>query len=296
MRPTEPTSSQADTLSIPICAERSATDMSTVRSDHTMGEGPSPTPAIEVQGLSVSYRIRLDNDSLLADLQSLLKRRHERERLVPALREVSFSVRRGSVTAVVGRNGAGKTTLLRAVAGVLGPESGRIVVRGRMNLLAPGVGFNNALTGRENIRLGGLANGIHERRLGELTDAIAEFAELNEYIEYPIKTYSSGMRARLAFSVAAHLDPEILLIDEALSAGDAAFAEKVGDKMAELCGEGRTILLVTHGLQTIRNMATDAVWLHQGRVVGEGDPEDIVARYMRYCRLEHLDLLQDQGL
>jgi ABC-type polysaccharide/polyol phosphate transport system ATPase subunit len=256
---------------------------------------PVPEPAIHVQDLSISYRIRLDNDSMWADLRDVFRRGTSRERVVPALRDVSFEVQQGSVTCVIGRNGAGKTTLLRAISGVLAPESGRIVVRGQMNLLAPGVGFNPSMSGRENIRLGGLAAGMAAERIDQLTDEIADFAELDEYIDYPIKTYSSGMKARLAFSVAAHLDPELLLIDEALSAGDAAFANKVGEKMADLCGHGRTIILVTHNLKSVRESATDAVWLHQGRVVSSGDPDDVVAQYMRYCRLEHLDLLENEG-
>jgi ABC-type polysaccharide/polyol phosphate transport system ATPase subunit len=259
---------------------------------------PEPPPAehrpaaIEIQDLSVWYRIRLDEASLWADVKRLRTRRHN-ERIVPALKDVSFTVPKGSVTAVIGRNGAGKTTLVRAIAGVLVPEAGRILVRGRMNLLVPGVGFNASLSGRENIVLGGLASGLSTERLDELSESIAEFAELGEYLDYPIKTYSSGMRSRLGFAVAAHLDPDILLIDEALSAGDSAFAEKAGKKMAELCGHGRTIVLVTHGLGSVRAMATDAVWLHQGQVAATGDPEEILSKYMRYCRLENLDMLSD---
>jgi ABC-type polysaccharide/polyol phosphate transport system ATPase subunit len=248
--------------------------------------------AIDVRNLSINFRIRLDTESLWADIRRLRSHRAH-ERIVPALRGVSFSVPRGSVMAVVGRNGAGKTTLVRAIAGVLVPETGRIVVRGRMNLLVPGVGMNAALSGRDNIMLGGLASGLSEERLAEISESIAEFAELGEYLDYPIRTYSSGMRSRLGFAVAAHLDPDVLLIDEALSAGDSAFAEKAANKMAELCGHGRTIILVTHGLGAVRSMATEAMWLHQGQVAAVGDPEDIVAKYMRYCRLENLDLLSD---
>ncbi len=250
-------------------------------------------PAIEVDNLSVSYRIRVDNDSLWEDLRDLLRFRSSKDRIVPALQDVSFNVPRGSVLAVIGRNGAGKSTLLRALAGVLAPETGRIVVRGRMNLLAVGLGFNPSLTGRENIRLGGLAVGLSEERLAEITGSVAEFAQLDEYIDYPIKTYSTGMRARLGFAVASHLDPEVLLIDEALSGGDAAFASNVAGKMNELCGQGRTIVLVTHGLSSVRTMATHAMWLHQGAVAATGAPEDVVAKYMRYCRLENLDLKMD---
>ena len=238
-------------------------------------------PAIDVDAVSISYRIRVDEASLLGDLRNVVRGRGrgKRDRMVPALRDVSFSVAPGSVLAIVGRNGAGKSTLLRAISGVLAPEAGRITVRGRMNLLAPGVGFNQALTGRQNVTLGGLAAGLSRARLAEITESITDFAELGEYIDYPIRTYSSGMRARLGFAVAAHLDPEVLLIDEALSAGDAGFADKVHGKMIELCGRGRTIVLVTHGLSSVRSMATEAIWLHQGQVaaawVARGDRREV---------------------
>ena len=249
--------------------------------------------AIEVENLSVWYRVRLDSTSIWEDVRRLFSADRAHERVVPALRDVSFTVPRGSVMGVIGRNGAGKTTLLRALAGVLAPEAGRIVVRGQMNLLAPGIGMNGALTGRENIKLGGLACGLSEQQLAQAAESIGEFAELGEYLDFPIKTYSSGMRSRLAFAVTANLDPDILLMDEILSAGDTAFAEKAGEKMAELCGNGRTIVLVTHGLSSVRKMATDAMWLHQGRIAAIGDPEEVLAKYMRYCRLENLDLLSD---
>jgi teichoic acid transport system ATP-binding protein len=252
-----------------------------------------PHPAIEVDSLSASYRVRLDAPNLRTDLRNLLTRRRDNVRVVPALRDVSFTMRRGAVLAVIGRNGAGKSTLLRVLCGILVPDAGRVVVRGRLNLLRPGLGMNDALNGRENIRLGGLAMGMTEERLADLTDVIADFAQLDEYIDFPLRTYSTGMRMRLGFAVAAHLDPEILLIDEALTGGDAAFQAHAADRMAELCGEGRTIVLVTHGLSSVKRMATEALWLHQGHVAALGDPDDVTARYMRYCRLESLDMQFD---
>lgn len=259
---------------------------------------PTPAaarPAIEVHDVSASYRIRLDNDSLWDDVRTLVTRRRAPDRLVPALRGVSFDVARGSVLAVIGRNGAGKSTLLRTIGGMLAPDTGRIVVRGRLSLLALGLGMDANLTGRKNITLGGLAAGLSPDRVAELTETIADFAQLDEYLDYPMRTYSSGMRARLGVAVAAHLDPEILLIDEALTGGDAAFQHHVADRLAQLCGEGRTVVLVTHGLSSVRTMATEALWLHQGQVAERGDPDDVVARYLRYCRLESLSLeLDDQ--
>jgi ABC-type polysaccharide/polyol phosphate transport system ATPase subunit len=252
--------------------------------------GAGPLPAVEVRNLSASYEIHLDNKRLLDDVRDVVLRRHDRGRLVPALRDVTFDIKQGSVLAVIGRNGAGKSTLLRAMAGILTPEKGRIVVRGRMTLLAPGLGMSDNLTGRENILLGGLAAGITRERLDELTDEIAAFAQLGEYIDYPLRTYSAGMRMRVAAAVAAYLDPEILLIDEALAGGDAAFQAHIADKMAQLTGEGRTMVLVTHGLTSVKTMATEAMWLHQGQVAAFGDPDEVVNKYMRYCRLESLDL------
>jgi ABC-type polysaccharide/polyol phosphate transport system ATPase subunit len=207
------------------------------------------------------------------------------------LRDVSFALPQGGVLGVVGRNGAGKSTLLRTIAGILAPSTGRVIVRGRISaLLSVGVGMSDSLTGRENIRLGALAMGLPEGRLPDLTDSIAAFAQLGEYVDFPVKTYSSGMRARLGFAVAAHLDPEVLLIDEALTGGDAKFKERTAEKMFELCGNGRTIVLVSHGLSLVRMISTKVLWLHQGRVVEFGDPEDVVSRYMRFCRIEAADL------
>jgi teichoic acid transport system ATP-binding protein len=259
------------------------------------GLAPAAVPvrrdaAIEVDGLSASYRVRLDGANVRTDLRRLISRRRDNVRIVPALRDVSFTVQRGSVLGVVGRNGAGKSTLLRALCGILLPESGRIVVRGRLNLLRPGLGMNESLTGRENIKLGGLAVGISEARLEELTDLIAEFAQLGEYIDFPLRAYSDGMRMRLGVAVAAHLDPEILLIDEALTGGDTAFQAHVAQRMADLCGQGRTVVLVSHGLSSVKTMATEAIWLHEGQVAAAGDPDDVVAGYMRYCRLESMSL------
>lgn len=247
-------------------------------------------PAIEVDHLSVDYRIRLPGGNAASDVLKLLTGRRAPDRRIKAVRDVSFSVPRGETLAIVGRNGAGKSTLLRALSGALAPTEGRITVRGRVSLLALGLGMNHSLSGRENILLGGLAVGLDHARLNELYEEIAEFAQLGEYLDFPMNTYSAGMRSRLAFAVAVNLDPEILLIDEALGGGDAGFTEHARVKMAELMKDGRTIILVTHGLSSVRSMATQAIWLHQGSIAQAGDPEDIITGYMRYCRLEHLDL------
>jgi ABC-type polysaccharide/polyol phosphate transport system ATPase subunit len=253
---------------------------------------PAPPPSIEVQNVSASYTVRIDSHDIRTDLRRLFRREESGGRLIPALRDVSFTVPKGSTLAVIGRNGAGKSTLCRVINGVLPPTSGRVIVRGQLNLLTPGIGFSDVLTGRENIKLGGLASGMSPERLAEVTDEIAEFAQLEEYLDLPMRAYSAGMRMRLASSVAVFLDPEILLIDEALTGADTAFTQHIAERTAELTGQGRTILLVTHGVSAVRTMATDALWLHQGQVAAFGDPDEVVAKYMRYCRVE--DLMMDE--
>ena len=253
-------------------------------------------PAIEVDHLSTSYRVHMKGSSVLGGFSDLMKRGQDSDRIVPALRDVTFDVPRGSVLGVIGRNGAGKSTLLRCLAGILIPEAGRVVVRGRLStLLTVGVGMNQNLTGRENIRLGGLAMGLAPERLDAIIDQVTEFAQLGEYVDFPVDTYSTGMRSRLGFAVVAHLDPEILLIDEALAGGDSRFQADTAEKMAELCYAGRTIVLVSHSLSAIREMSTKAIWMHQGQIVESGDPEVVAASYMRYCRLSPDDPVLDDA-
>jgi ABC-type polysaccharide/polyol phosphate transport system ATPase subunit len=250
--------------------------------------GTRQLPSIEVEGVSASYRVRIDANDIMTDIRRLFRREDSGGRIIPALRNVSFQVHSGSVLAVIGRNGAGKSTLCRVITGILPPDEGRVMVRGRLNLLSPGVGFSDALSGRENIVLGGLAAGLSPTRLSEIADEIGEFAQLAGYLDMPMRSYSAGMRMRLASSIAVFLDPEILLIDEALTGGDAAFQQHVAEKAAQLTGEGRTIVLVTHGLSSVKLMATEALWLHQGQVAELGDPDEVVSKYMRYCRLESI--------
>jgi ABC-type polysaccharide/polyol phosphate transport system ATPase subunit len=196
---------------------------------------------------------------------------------------VSFNINHGTVLGVLGANGAGKSTLLRALAGILPPSQGRIEVHGRVStLLALGVGFNAALTGRENVVLGGLAAGLSRDEIALRYEEIAEFAELEDRMDYPMRTYSSGMYARLAFAVAVHMDPDILLVDEALSAGDAKFKRKATNRMKEICANARTLVLVSHGMGSIREMCTDAIWLHKGQIVQRGEPDEVIDAYEEF--------------
>jgi ABC-type polysaccharide/polyol phosphate transport system ATPase subunit len=242
--------------------------------------------AIRVQDVHVTYRINLQK---VPTLKSAIVRFGRRERVVRevhALRGVSFDVPHGKVMGVIGANGAGKSTLMRTVAGILAPSQGRIEVTGRVStLLALGIGFNAALTGRENVTLGGLAAGLSRAEIKQRYTEITEFAELGEFMDMPMRTYSSGMYSRLAFAVAVHMDPDILIIDEALSAGDAHFKEKAQQKMNELVGKARTMLVVSHALGTIKELCDEAIWLHQGRLIRRGEPGEIIEAYTKYLHV-----------
>jgi ABC-type polysaccharide/polyol phosphate transport system ATPase subunit len=209
---------------------------------------------------------------------------------VKALRGVSFEVTQGTVMGIVGPNGAGKSTLMRALAGILPPTSGVIEVHGRVStLLALGVGFNANLTGRENVMLGGLAAGLSRAEVKERYEEIKAFADLKDgFIDMPMRTYSSGMFSRLAFAVAVHMEPDILLVDEALSAGDAKFRRRASAKMRELMGQARTIFLVSHALGSVVDLCNDAMFLQEGKIVARGEPQKIVDMYT-----ESLDVKQD---
>jgi ABC-type polysaccharide/polyol phosphate transport system ATPase subunit len=251
--------------------------------------------SIRVENLSVTYRTSYEK---APTLKSMLMRKRRGERTVQeieALREVCFEVPHGAVLGLVGANGAGKSTLVRTVAGILPPTEGRVEVHGRVStLLALGVGFNRNLTGRQNVVLGGLAAGLSRDELAEKYDEIAGFAELGEFMDLPMRTYSSGMYGRLAFSVAVHMDPDILLIDEALSVGDARFKRKSFEKMRELCAEARTIVLVTHALGSVRELCSEAIWLHKGRLAMCDEPAKVVEAYTRFLDVgESGEVLED---
>lgn len=240
--------------------------------------------AVSVEELSIEYRTVLQRRQTVKSALRHLGRQQTEERRIPALSGVSLTVRQGEFLGVVGHNGAGKSTLLRSIAGILPPSGGRIVVNGYVTtLLSVGIGFNSELTGRENIRLGGLANGLSPKEIARREDDIAEFSGLGEFIEYPLKTYSSGMHGRLGFAVAVSMEPDILLIDEALSAGDASFREQAWNKIHELVDKARCIILVSHGLSIVQEMSSTVLWLHQGKVMSQGDPAEVVGAYTDFA-------------
>jgi ABC-type polysaccharide/polyol phosphate transport system ATPase subunit len=246
----------------------------------------SDKPAIRVEDLSITYRTSLERRPTI---KSTLLRVGRRERFiaeVEAVKNVSFEVPRGSVLGVVGANGAGKSTLVRSIAGILPPTTGRVEVNGRVStLLALGVGFNRKLTGRENVVLGGLAAGWTRDELAEKYDKIVRFAELKKFMDYPMRTYSSGMYGRLAFSVAVTMDPDILLIDEALSVGDPRFKRKSMRRMRKLCEADSTVVLVSHALQSIQDLCDHVIWLHEGELKMWDEPEAVIAAYTEFLEV-----------
>ena len=198
-----------------------------------------------------------------------------------ALRGVSFSVRHGSTFGIVGRNGSGKSTTLKLVAGITKPTTGTVSVQGRISaLIELGAGFHPEISGRENVFINGIMLGLTKKEITRRFDEIVEFAELEDFIDAPVKTYSSGMYMRLGFAVAIHVDPDVLLIDEVLAVGDESFTHKCLDKFAEFRRRNKTVLLVTHSLNLVERFCDEALWLNEGRARAMGDPRRVVSTYI----------------
>jgi lipopolysaccharide transport system ATP-binding protein len=253
-------------------------------------------PAIQVESLSKHYRIgerrggyRTVRETLMdAALRPLRAARGgraadraPRDTTVWALRDVSFEIAAGEVVGIVGRNGAGKSTLLKVLSRITEPTSGCATIQGRVgSLLEVGTGFHPELTGRENIYLNGAILGMPKRDIGRKFDEIVAFAEVERFIDTPVKHYSSGMHLRLAFAVAAHLEPDVLLVDEVLAVGDVAFQEKCLGKMQHVARSGRTVLLVSHNMAAISALCERTVFLHAGELAFHGDTETAIKRYI----------------
>ncbi len=262
--------------------------------------------AIEVSGLGKKYRIgglidrhRTLRDSLSATLRRGAQALHspnngqphpaKSHNVIWALRDVSFTVRRGEVLGVIGRNGAGKSTLLKVLTRITVPDEGYARIRGRVgSLLEVGTGFHLELTGRENTYLSGAVLGMRREEIDRKFDEIVEFAGVERFVDTPVKHYSTGMYLRLAFSVAAHLDPEILLVDEVLAVGDAEFQKKCLGKMSDVAGEGRTVLFVSHNMDAVRQLCHSALWLERGHLQQIGPTAEVIQAYLA-------DTAQDQA-
>jgi homopolymeric O-antigen transport system ATP-binding protein len=245
---------------------------------------------IEVDGLSKRYRLgQLQHgydtlrDTIAHGAHRIMRREHlPKAEEIWALDDVSFRVEQGEVLGVIGPNGAGKSTLLKILTRITTPTRGGATIRGRVgSLLEVGTGFHGELTGRENIYLNGAILGMTRREITRKLPAIVEFSGVEKFIDTPVKRYSSGMYVRLAFSVAAHLEPEILLVDEVLAVGDAEFQRRCLGRMEELSGHGRTVLFVSHNMQVLARLCDRAILLREGRLVQDGPSEQVVAHYLQ---------------
>jgi lipopolysaccharide transport system ATP-binding protein len=244
--------------------------------------------SVEVRGLSKSYTLSHNvkrATTMGAAVASRLRKPMQRvdKEVFWALRDVSFDVHRGEAVGIIGRNGAGKSTLLKLLSRITTPTAGEIVLYGPVgSLLEVGTGFHPELTGRENIYLNGSILGMRRKEISKYFDAIVDFAEVEQFLDTPVKRYSSGMYVRLAFAVAAHLNPEILIVDEVLAVGDANFQKKCLGKMGEVASqEGRTVLFVSHNMTAVQSLCGSVLWMDQGGLREQGKPKDVVTRYLK---------------
>ena len=240
---------------------------------------------INVENVKMKFNLSKERtDNLKEYVIKFLKRELHYEPFW-ALKGVSFEVNKGDKFGIIGLNGAGKSTLLKNIAGVMKPTEGKVWVKGSMvPLLEMGAGFDPDYSGRENIFLKGALLGYTRRFLEEKFDEIVEFSELEEFIDVPLKNYSSGMKARLAFSIATMVEPEILIVDEVLSVGDTKFQRKSREKMQSLLNEDATVLFVSHSTQQVKNICKRAIWLHQGELIAEGSAEEVCDLYEKWVK------------
>ncbi len=237
--------------------------------------------AVEVNDVCINYRI-LNNTSVQ---KSFLKKKVHNENF-EAVKHVSFQLQKGEILGIIGQNGSGKSTLLRSIAGVFSPNSGTINLHGNsVSLMALGVGFKDSLSGRENIILSGMLLGFKEKEILEKMDTIVEFSELGEFIDRPVRTYSSGMHSKLAFSITAMLETDIMLVDEVLSVGDERFKKKSLARMKELINDkNRTVVIVSHSIATLKELCDKVLWLHAGEIKMLGEPEAVLKEYGKFMQ------------
>lgn len=234
---------------------------------------------VTVKNLHINYR-GLKKTSIRASWKSF----GHRVEIFHALKGVSFEIEEGKILGIIGKNGSGKSTMLRAIAGIFSPDKGKIDLHGNsISLLSIGVGFNKKLTGKENIFLSGMLLGFSEEQIKEKEKEIIDFADIGDFINKPVKTYSSGMYSKLAFAITAILETDIMLIDEVLSVGDKTFKEKSYNKMKELISDAhRTVIIVSHSLGTISELCDEVLWLHEGEIKKIGKPEDVIPEYEKF--------------
>ncbi|MDO4943314.1 MAG: ATP-binding cassette domain-containing protein [Lachnospiraceae bacterium] len=238
--------------------------------------------AIEVRDLKIRYR----SFKKLSIRKSLFRFGKNEQETFEAIRGISFSVPKGQIMGIVGKNGSGKSTLLRAIAGVFSPDEGEIDLHGHtVSLLALGVGFQKKLTGRENIMLAGMLLGFTEEEVREKMPRIIRFADIGEFIDKPVQTYSSGMHSKLSFAITAILETEIMLIDEVLSVGDAKFKKKSYKKMKQLiANKDRTVVIVSHSSATLKKLCDTILWLHEGKIMMQGTTDEVLPEYEKFMQ------------
>lgn len=237
--------------------------------------------AVEVEDVCIDYKL-LNNITVR---RSLFKKR-EKEEVFHAVKNVSFSVKEGGILGIIGKNGSGKSTLLRSIAGVFSPNSGKIDLKNHsVSLMALGIGFKDNLSGRENIILSGMLLGFSEKEMLEKMQSIIDFAEIGDFIDRPVRTYSSGMHSKLAFSITAMLETDIMLVDEVLSVGDERFKKKSLSKMKGLIeDENRTVIIVSHSIELLREMCDEVLWMHDGEINEIGTPDKVLEHYLLFMR------------
>lgn len=240
--------------------------------------------SIKVEGVYKSFNIYLDKaNSIKESLISFFKRNRKEKRIV--LDGVSLKIKKGEAVALIGTNGSGKSTLLKLMTKIIYPNKGKIVTRGKLtSLLELGAGFHPDFSGRENIYFNASIFGLTKKQIDKRLDKIVEFSELGSYIDNPVRTYSSGMYMRLAFSVAINVDAEILLVDEILAVGDQHFQEKCLEKMKELKKEGKTMVFVTHSMDAVKSLCDRAIWICDGKIKMDGDVDSVIKDYLEATR------------
>ena len=238
--------------------------------------------ALEVKDLYISY----SNIHRYSVKKNLIKLKKVNKDKIEAVKGISFTVNKGEILGIVGKNGSGKSTMLRSIAGIFAPDSGTVDLHGHsISLMSLGIGFNNELTGRKNITLSGMLMGFSKEQIDAKTDEIIEFSELGRFIDMPVRTYSSGMYSKLAFSITAILETDIILVDEVLSVGDVKFKKKSLNKMKELINdEDRTVVIVSHSLSTLRELCNKILWINDGTMVMYGDMEEVLPKYEEFMK------------
>jgi ABC-type polysaccharide/polyol phosphate transport system ATPase subunit len=237
-------------------------------------------PVIEVDDVVQCFRVIRERSNTLREVFATLHRHRTTFHIFEAVKHVSFKILRGSTTGIIGRNGSGKSTLLKVIAGVYEPTRGQIRVSGSIApLIELGAGFHHELTGRENILINALLLGLTKRQIQEREQSIIEFAEIGEFIDSPVKQYSSGMYMRLAFAVATEVDPDILLIDEILAVGDASFKEKCYERLRSFHDRGKTIVIVSHDAGMIKSFCDRVLLINKGQLIADGPPDEVISQY-----------------